>query len=114
MSMTTIIIDKVKKILADTVFDINAVVFCSTLGIAVLMTIVSVVITKCRIVMFDVDQTQMSTNTEIAHGPSHGAPQWEMTTHKNATARSPCKDEISFLSVTVSSVLPQSAAAVFF
>lgn len=37
-----------------------------------------------------------------------------MTTHKNATARSPCKDEISFLSVTVSSVLPQSAAAVFF
>lgn len=61
MSMTAIIIDKVKKILADTVFDINAVVFCSTLGIAVLMTIVSVVITKCRIVMFDVDQTQMST-----------------------------------------------------
>ena len=38
----------------------------------------------------------------------------QMTTHKNATARSPCKDEISFLSVTVSSVLPQSAAAVFF
>ena len=37
-----------------------------------------------------------------------------MTTHKNATARSPCKDEISFLSVTVSSVLPQSAAAVLF
>ena len=33
--------------------------------------------------------------------------------HKNATARSPCKDEISFLSVKVSSVLPQSAAAVF-
>lgn len=33
--------------------------------------------------------------------------------HRNATARSPCKDEISFLSVTISSVLPQSAAAVF-
>ena len=28
--------------------------------------------------------------------------------------RSPCKDEISFLSVKVSSVLPQSASAVFF
>ena len=26
---------------------------------------------------------------------------------RNATARSPCKDEISFLSVTISSVLPQ-------
>ena len=51
---------------------------------------------------------------EIAHGPSHGAPQWERTTLRNATARSPCKDEISFLSVTVSSVLPKIAAAVFF
>lgn len=48
-----------------------------------------------------------ATNTEIAHGPSHGAPQWDRTTLRNATARSPCKDEISFLSVTVSSVLPQ-------
>ena len=28
--------------------------------------------------------------------------------------RSPCKDEIIFLSVKVSSVLPQSASAVFF
>ena len=28
--------------------------------------------------------------------------------------RSPCKDEISFLSAKVSSVLPQSASAVFF
>ena len=54
-----------------------------------------------------------ATNTVIAHGPSHGAPQWERTTLRNATARSPCKDEISFLSVKVSSVLPQSAAAVF-
>ena len=48
-----------------------------------------------------------ATNTEIAHGPSHGAPQWDRTTLRNATARSPCKDEISFLSVTISSVLPQ-------
>ena len=54
-----------------------------------------------------------ATNTVIAHGPSHGAPQWERTTLRNATARSPCKDEISFLSVKVSSVLSQSAAAVF-
>ena len=55
-----------------------------------------------------------ATNTVIAHGPSHGAPQWESTTLRNATARSPCKDEISFLSAKVSSVLPQSASAVFF
>ena len=55
-----------------------------------------------------------ATNTEIAHGPSHGAPQWDRITLRKATARSPCKDEISFLSVTVSSVLPKIAAAVFF
>lgn len=54
-----------------------------------------------------------ATNTVIAHGLSHDTPQWERTMHRNATARSPCKDEISFLSVTVSSILPQSASVVF-
>ena len=49
-----------------------AVVFYSTLGIAILMTIASVVIAKCRIVMFYVDQTQMSalftTTAQIVGG----------------------------------------------
>lgn len=59
--MPTTIKDKVKKIITDTIFDINAVVFCLTIGIAVFLTIASVVIAKYQIVMFDVDQTQMST-----------------------------------------------------
>ena len=59
--MPTTIKDKVKKIIADTIFDINAVVFCLTIGIAVFLTIASVAIAKYQIVMFDVDQTQMST-----------------------------------------------------
>ena len=59
--MPTTIRDKVKKIITDTIFDINAVVFCLTIGIAVFLTIASVVIAKYQIVMFDVDQTQMST-----------------------------------------------------
>lgn len=63
---------KLKKIITETVFDINAVVFYSTLGIAILMTIASVVIAKCRIVMFYVDQTQMSalftTTAQIVGG----------------------------------------------
>lgn len=46
--------------------------------------------------------------------PQPRCPTWDSTTLRNATARSPCKDDISFLSVTRSSVLPQSAAAVFF
>lgn len=59
--MPTTIKDKVKKTIDDTIFDINAVVFCLTIGIAVFLTIASVVIAKYQIVMFDVDQTQMST-----------------------------------------------------
>lgn len=67
-----LILYKLKKIITETVFDINAVVFYSTLGIAILMTIASVVIAKCRIVMFYVDQTQMSalftTTAQIVGG----------------------------------------------
>lgn len=59
--MPTTIKDKVKKTIDDTIFDINAVVFCLTIGIAVFLTIASVAIAKYQIVMFDVDQTQMST-----------------------------------------------------
>lgn len=51
IGMSTTIKDKLKKIITETVFDINAVVFYSTLGIAILMTIASVVIAKCRIVI---------------------------------------------------------------
>ena len=72
IGMSTTIKDKLKKIITETVFDINAVVFYSTLGIAILMTIASVVIAKCRIVMFYVDQTQMSalftTTAQIVGG----------------------------------------------
>lgn len=41
IGMSTTIKDKLKKIITETVFDINAVVFYSTLGIAILMTIIS-------------------------------------------------------------------------
>lgn len=59
--MPTIIKDKANGIVSGTAFDANAVVSWLTLGIAVCLTIVSVSITVCHVVMFDVDQTQMST-----------------------------------------------------
>lgn len=59
--MPTIIKDKANDIVYGTAFDANAVVSWLTLGIAVCLTIVSVSITVCHVVMFEVDQTQMST-----------------------------------------------------